>query len=291
MKNLESLLSRVQDIIINVKGEDRVLIHKTELTLFIKRIHGVKFKSKAQYNKLTKLSYLGGVNSSAKTEKGIKLNYHTYIIYLSPYKNIFGNVCANGEHCYKPCLNTSGRVKLDTKELNILRARYFKTVLWYVNRNFFVDMVQAEIQTHSKKHGEFLMVRLNGTSDLNPILFKGSNGKNILEMFPNVAFYDYTKIITRTKVSNKYANYTLTFSFNGYNWDDCEIARQNGLNIAVVFNGKQPQTYKGINTFSMDTTDLRPLDFVMGQIGYLKLKQTLNKEYDTKFIVSDYHLQ
>ena len=75
------------------------------------------------------------------------------------------------------------------------------------------------INTVEKKVG-FLYV-FNGTSDLSPLVFK-YQGKNILEWFPNVQFYDYTKVPSRYRLLSKYKNYDLTFSFDGHNWDKCE---------------------------------------------------------------------
>ena len=54
-------------------------------------------------------------------------------------------------------------------------------------------------------------VRLNGTSDLSPELFVDPDTNlNILELFPNVQFYDYTKVSNRFKLVKKYPNYYLT---------------------------------------------------------------------------------
>ena len=58
-----------------------------------------------------------------------------------------------------------------------------------------------------------------------------------------------------------------------------------GINVSIVVDGEMPKTYKGIDVFDMDSTDLRPLDKAKGSFGYLKLKQTLNKNYDSKFII------
>lgn len=40
-----------------------------------------------------------------------------------------------------------------------------------------------------------LVIRMNGTSDLNWLKHEIENGRNIFEMFPDVVFYDYTKMI------------------------------------------------------------------------------------------------
>jgi hypothetical protein len=280
---MKKFISKATDITINVKGEQIILISKEEVINFILDVSDVEFTSRAKAKKITGISYLGDVNASAKIKKGLKQNYHTYVMYLSPYKNIFGNVCANGHNCYKPCLNTSGRVKMDLKEFKILRARYFRTMLFYINRDFFNAWLFAEIESASNKHENF-MVRLNGTSDLSPKLFK-VDGVNILDAFPDVQFYDYTKIINRLDLLSSHTNYHITFSFDGYNMKECRFAQALGVNVSVVIDGDMPSMFLGKPMFTMDETDLRPLDESKGCFGYLKLKQTLNKEYDTKFIV------
>ena len=44
-------------------------------------------------------------------------------------------------------------------------------------------------------------IRLNGTSDLSLLTFK-LGGKNILEIFNDVQFYDYTKVANRFNICN-----------------------------------------------------------------------------------------
>jgi hypothetical protein len=126
------------------------------------------------------------------------------------------------------------------------------------------------------------MVRLNGTSDLSPKLFKVNN-VCVLDAFKDVQFYDYTKIANRLDFN--YSNYHITFSFDGYNMSQSLSAIDKGINVSIVVDGEIPKTYKGIEVFDMDSTDLRPLDKAKGNFGYLKLKQTLNKDYDSKFII------
>lgn len=278
MRSLEQYIALCDKVTIRVKDEDVVLIEKDEMISFVSEIYGQQFRNRSQATKLTKISYLLGMDTSAKVVKGIKKDMHTAILYLKPYKSLFGNVCANGENCYKPCLDTSGRVTMDLKEFKILRCRYFRTILFYVNRVYFNSWLDAEISAYSRLRGDSLVVRLNGTSDLHPMLF-GSPQK----AHPNVIFYDYTKLPKR--LSERSDNYHLTFSFNGYNDHDCDQAIAQGVNVAIVVNGKRPKTFKGRDVFDMDIDDLRPFDEAKGSYGYLKLKETLNKEYDGSFII------
>ena len=64
-------------------------------------------------------------------------------------------------------------------------------------------------------------IRLNCTSDINLEEFE-LNGKNILQLFPDTQFYDYTKVLKNTTLTEKYSNYDITFSYSGENWEDCE---------------------------------------------------------------------
>ena len=103
-------------------------------------------------------------------------------------------------------------------------------------------------------------VRLNGTSDLSPEIMRKHN-KNILELFPDVQFYDYTKVYNRIKLMDFYPNYDVTFSYDGYNWDKCEEFLKNGGKVAVVFDSKtMPKTYKGYNVVDANGYDMRYLD-------------------------------
>ena len=259
-----------------------MIISKEDLQAYIAKIYNAKYYNRSRAKKLTKLTYLMGINTSAKVVKGQKKDYQTAILYLKPYKTAFGNSCPMGAPCADDCLDESGRVKLDIKEFNILRARYLKTVLFYVNRNYFNAWLHDEIAAYSKRHGDMLMVRLNGTSDINPKLFG-----NPMEAFPNVSFYDYTKALNRTAIADQYENYHLTYSYSGTNDAEADEAMNRGYNVSFVLDGPMPLRFKKRKVFTMDDTDLRPLDEERGAFGYLKLKGTINGIKNRDFVISE----
>jgi hypothetical protein len=86
--------------------------------------------------------------------------------------------------------------------------------------------------------------------------------RNIFSAFPDIQFYDYTKILGRKTVA--YENYQLTFSAADGNDADVAKAIAQGYNIATVFGIKKtlpmPETYMGIPVFNGDESDLRFLD-------------------------------
>lgn len=234
-------------------------------------------------------SYLGSVNSSSKIAKTDKvLDIDTFVLYLAPASLSGHNVCAKAtKECITGCLNTSGRAKMPKSGIAIMNARINKTKFFYDQRDEFNRVLFNEVKFakgRTERKGKQFAVRLNGTSDLNPILFK-KDGKNILETFPNVQFYDYTKILNRIEVAKKYPNYDLTFSFTGHNWSDCLIALENNVRVAVIFDIKAgqplPETFNGFTVVDGDKYDYRPLDEKNIIVG-LRWKNIANKQANTE---------
>ena len=223
-------------------------------------------------------NYLGGLKKSAKMMKSYTHNVATYCVYLAP-ANMAGrtkkgtriNVCPMSQHCKELCLNSAGHNKADIlsngkeniKQSLINISRIKKTKLFYNDRNTYMDILIHEInrdRSYAERHGMEFSVRLNGTSDLSPEIMK-KDGKNILEIFPDVQFYDYTKVYNRTKLMKFYPNYDITFSYDGYNWDQCEQFLNDGGKVAVVFDSEtMPKTYKGYKVIDANGYDMRYLD-------------------------------
>jgi hypothetical protein len=226
------------------------------------------FKNRSQAKKQLGLSYLGGINISAKIEKNKKVfNQRTYSLYLSPAKISGYNTCIYATpECKLGCLNTSGRAGMEhgMDKKTITNARIKKTKLFFEQTEFFMNWLVAEIKAEQQKaikYNEGFSVRLNCTSDIDWARVY-LNNKNIFEIFPNVDFYDYTK--NPNKFDNKPENYHLTFSYTGRNWDKCEELLNKGHNIAVVFNiGKKdvlPETFRGYKVVDGDISDYRIAD-------------------------------
>lgn len=249
------------------------------------------FTTRGAAIKQTGLSYLGGVNLSSKMLKNLKvMNTDTYIIYLAPAKTSGYNMCpASSKACEIACLNESGHNRIDIKG-KINKSRIKKTIMYVKERNFFTQWVVAEItaaKALSELKGHNFAVRINGTSDINIETLKLGN-KNILQLFPTVQFYDYTKVVSNIKLQFKYPNYNITFSFAGDNWLNCEHAIVKGLNVAVVFE-KIPAFYMGIPVINADETDLRFMDPSQIICG-LKHKKTRTKiDYQTSTFIVPQH--
>jgi hypothetical protein len=199
----------------------------------------------------------------------MKQGYMTYILHLAPVDVSGYNTCPKATAgCKTACLNTAGRGGMFKKgeTTNVIQqARIRKTKLFFENRAEFMALLVKDIQLAIKQSAKKNLIpvfRLNGTSDLAWEKYDVIDNKNIFEVFPNVQFYDYTKILGR-KVRN-IPNYHLTFSAADGNDADVLSAIKQNYNVATVFGIKKsqpmPETYEGMPVFNGDDSDLRFLD-------------------------------
>ena len=90
---------------------------------------------------------------------------------------------------------------------SIQQARIQKTRFWFSDREVFLELLTRDlekVQRLATRHGKLAAVRLNVFSDIPWERFLD------LDRFPQVQFYDYTKIPAR--LGRTPANYYLTFS-------------------------------------------------------------------------------
>lgn len=252
----------------------------------------MKFISIAQAKKETGLSYIGQINNGAKHKKAYHYNELVYTIYFAPANSSGYEVCGGRTKlCTVACLNMSGMNRMNMKDEMIINSRKRKTRLFFQEREFTVRWIIQEIknaQRKAKSKGMNFSVRLNNTSDISPedfyIIHKGLK-KNILQIFPDIHFYDYTKIPGRIELLRLYPNYDLTFSFNGENMDLCESMLRHNVRVAIVFNGKLPDEYLGYPVINADLYDMRykdPKNVIVG-LHYKKVRNKLNPE--NKFVI------
>lgn len=187
---------------------------------------------------------------NAKTIKGDKFGeYETAIMYLAPAsQSLMGNVCplAATAGCEKACLFKAGRAGTFT---NIVKARIAKTQRYFKDRAAFMVELVTDIERfvrYCERKGVKPAVRLNGTSDIqwelgHPIVHLQRRFASIFDAFPEVQFYDYTKITKRAYRSLP-SNYSLTLSYSEarpeYAAAVIKAANETGLNMAVVYRTK-----------------------------------------------------
>lgn len=225
------------------------------------------------------------VAADAKTVKGTAKGYLTGVLYLAPHTISGYQVCPKAsDGCRLACLYTAGRGIYN----NTQQSRIAKTKRFHEDREAFMTQLVAEIEAlirKAKRESLIPVVRLNGTSDLPWEKIKcNRNGVaygSIMEAFADVQFYDYTKILGRTKALSL-PNYSLTFSLAENNDAAAMKALQEGFNVAVVMRvGRKedkPANWGGYPVVNGDETDLRFLDPQGGHIVGLFPKGKASKD-------------
>lgn len=195
--------------------------------------------------------------NNAKTIKGEKKGILTGILYLAPASISGWEVCPKrSDGCTKACLYTAGHGAFTT----VQTARINRTKMFFEKRDMFMDLLNKDINSlvkKAKKLSYLPTIRLNGTSDIEWTRF------GIMEKFPDIRFYDYTKVANRFDKEIP-ENYHLTFSRNESNDDEVELLLTKNVNIAVVFDTKKedalPLEWKNRKVIDGDIDDVRWLD-------------------------------
>lgn len=209
-----------------------------------------------------------GLDTNAKTIKGEKYGIKTAILYLMPANGSGVQLCpmASTAQCERACLFTAGRGAMS----NVMLSRLRKTLFFLQYRELFMAQLAKEIASldaQCKRGGFKLIVRPNGTSDIRWENIPVNGAKNIMELFPDIQFYDYTKLANRKNVP---VNYDLTFSYSGVPAYQAQVSKAIALGerIAVVFRNRaivdamlaNGESFMGLPIVDGDDSDIRHLD-------------------------------
>jgi hypothetical protein len=226
---------------------------------------------------------LFSIGADAKTIKGQKLGFLTGILYMAPAAVSGYNVCAMAAaaSCEKACLYRAGLGGVYTSVQN---ARIAKARAYFENRTEFMRDIAYSIGALIHRAmiiGAIPLVRLNGTSDIRyentPVDIDADTARdikrvcgfvvpvgqysNIMEVFPEIQFYDYSKLCNRSDLPK---NYDLTFSYSGVISFQryVNIALQNGMRIAAVFRTREsiPAQFLGLECIDGDDSDVRHIE-------------------------------
>lgn len=205
------------------------------------------------------------ISSDSKTVKGEKLGFLTGILYLAPANTTKYNTCAMAimADCAVACLYSAGRGAFNS----VQTGRINKTIWFFEEQETFMLQLYKNIISlinKAKRLGLTPLIRLNGTSDIKwenvSLTINGKYYANIFEVFPELQFYDYTKIANRDTP----ANYDLTFSYSGVlkYQKYVNIALSKGMRIAVVFRtiNAIPKQFIGLAVIGGDNSDIRHVE-------------------------------
>lgn len=196
---------------------------------------------------------------NAKTIKGESLGYLTGILYLAPHKQSGFNTCPMASKgCASACLFTAGHAAIHPF---INQSRIQKTLNFFNNRDSFMDDLRLSIKRVirlAEKRGLIPAIRLNGTSDIEWQRF------GIMQEFPLVQFYNYTKVSRYLRDPLPNHHYTFSRSESNQGTVKSVIREHPDINVAVVFQvrrkGQLPNRYLGRKVIDADLHDLRFLD-------------------------------
>jgi hypothetical protein len=231
---------------------------------------------------MSRSALLSSPEINHKIKKNLKVGYYTYSLNLA-HSDISGyNVCPKANRlsrnennpkkssCSSVCVAYNGNAQIYAA---VMESRINKTLTLFTNNATFYDRLDLEISRAIKKANSLQLTpgfRLNAYSDIRHENYKFPNGQNIFEKYPNVKFYDYTKLANRKVPSN----YQLTYSYHG----DIEEAHQcliSGTNVAIAFSSiPKEYTIKG-NTYNVvdgDETDVRLDEKIDGRSVIVGLK-------------------
>lgn len=235
--------------------------------------------------------------ANVKVRKGEKVGYYSVILHLAPSTVSGYQVCPQASlGCIATCLNTAGRggmFKTGATTNAIQECRKRRTVMFFEQREQFMTLLEADIvhaEKRARKLGLTLVVRLNGTSDLPFEKIRVGQFRNIMERFPLIQFYDYTKVAYRVLQQGKPgfpSNYHLTFSASENNHATCRVILSLGHNVTVVCSKDfKAQALTQPTAIDGDETDLRFLD-KKGSIVVLSAKGRAKKD-SSGFVIRSY---
>ncbi len=192
-------------------------------------------------------NYIVRANTSHKALPAQNLGYLNGIGYLLPGREI----CHNYKNCISTCFFNSGRLGLNQTAL------FRRSNLYRTNKKLFSQILERDIINliiEAERYNLKAAFRLNGTSDIDMQQF------GLIEKYPEVQFYDYTKDYYRR---SKHKNYYLTYSYDGTDEGlkecahilNCEIG-----NIAVIDTDFDDFSSRMLVQRSIDVTSCHLVD-------------------------------
>lgn len=231
-------------------------------------------------------SLLTKPDANPKIFKNLAEGYATFAMHLAPATLSGHEVCpSRSPGCTAGCLNISGlSYNIPSTREHVQRARILRTKLYFADREAFMEQLYFEIVQVVKwasKRELNCAIRLNATSDIPwhrvPLEVDNIKYNSIIEAFPEVQFYDYTKVAKRMLTEELPRNYHLTFSLSENNIDAAYQVAKAGKQVAMVFRDKASvkwiiQNNNGKYTFSVPGSAPLTVPIVDGEKNDLRFR-------------------
>lgn len=191
-----------------------------------------------------RLPFLG---TSTKIDAGLGVGVLTRVLYMMPARSSGTNACPFASAgCEAACLaEGTGRMSMSGPQ----RARRRRHASFILDREQFMADLVSEVAAHEVEaitKGKRCAVRLNGTTDILWERVSVKRGQSefacIMDAFPSVQFYDYTKVPAKARrLAALPTNYHLTYSLSEKPEAERHAAEYiaAGYSVAVVFAAKK----------------------------------------------------
>jgi len=217
------------------------------------------------------------LNINNKLEKSELINFGLELTPFTFSQITKVNNCHGAKSCILNCIFFTGKqniFKSKTLELSTTTMkRIRKDFLLQNDRYFFIEKLKSELFLLNATY-KTCAVRLNVVQDIawaDLINFKD---------YPNIVFYDYTKVKDRLK-KNSPIKFTYSVSEKDSKQDIINLLKK-GFNVSMVFKGQLPKQWENFNVINGDLDDNRYND-PRGVIVGLKYKVPQGGRTDTKF--------
>lgn len=194
------------------------------------------------------------------------------------------NLCKKATNgCAISCVYHQGILKnSDFSKHRIKQARIKRTLRFLIQReNFFAQLIkEIKALIRKAKRKDFIpTIQLNGTSDIlwekEKFTYEEKEYKNLMELFPEITFFDYTKFDILKSRKKLPKNYFLTYSRAGKHkgtlvdpWEFLKNNLDNKIDIAVIFTKEiknyvlENRTYNDYKIIDGDLYNCRTYDRV-----------------------------
>ena len=159
--------------------------------------------------------------------------------------------------CAAPCLRWAGRGPMPS----VVTGRQSKLDYLYSDRLGFISQLKREIGNFERlcsKAGVIPYIRLNVISD---VRWESTAYGQIPQAFPNVNFYDYSKVANRLNKTPD--NYKLMFSYSPAVKFQPQVRLAMAANVpmSAVFYPAIPDTFLGAKVINGDNSDIENLKY------------------------------
>jgi len=217
------------------------------------------------------------LNINNKLEKSELINFGLELTPFTFSQITKVNNCEKAGSCILNCIFFTGKSNLmKSKNLELSTTtmkRIRKDFLLQNDKFFFIEKLKSELFLLNATY-KTCAVRLNVVQDIE--WTKLINFKD----YPNIVFYDYTKVKNRLK-KNSPIKFTYSVSEKDSKQDIINLLKK-GFNVSMIIKGPLPKQWEGFNIINGDIDDNRYKDKA-GSVVALKYKVPQGGRTDTKF--------